>query len=152
MRLWHKDLIRGLPRQQLLSQWRECCLIAKNIKEKGTPNHILVNKIMDYSISHFRTYSYLVADEMYQRGYRVDRHKFEKYFNLSFVIDTFYLFEDWHNNRYMEQCYYNLQEKWDCGGIPEEEWLKFERVYMYERYDYSDEVWREVQRKVGTVI
>ena len=37
MRLWHKDLIYVLPRQQLLGQWRECCLIAKNIAEKGTP-------------------------------------------------------------------------------------------------------------------
>lgn len=25
MRLWHKDLIPYLPRQQLLGQWRECC-------------------------------------------------------------------------------------------------------------------------------
>ena len=47
MRLWHKDLIPVLPRQQLIGQWRECCLIAKQISEKGTPNHILVNKIMD---------------------------------------------------------------------------------------------------------
>jgi uncharacterized protein (TIGR02328 family) len=34
MRLWHKDLISVLPRQQLLGQWRECCLIARNIAEK----------------------------------------------------------------------------------------------------------------------
>ena len=39
MRLWHKDLIDVLPRQQLISQWREICCIAKNIAEKGTPNH-----------------------------------------------------------------------------------------------------------------
>ena len=39
MRLWHKDLISVLPRQQLLGQWRECCLIARNIAEKNTPNH-----------------------------------------------------------------------------------------------------------------
>ena len=35
MRLWHKDLIDSLPRKQLLGQWRECCAIIKNIKEKG---------------------------------------------------------------------------------------------------------------------
>ena len=51
MRLWHKDLIPVLPRQQLLSQWRECCCIARNIVENGTPNHILVNKILDYPIN-----------------------------------------------------------------------------------------------------
>ena len=50
MRLWHKDLISCLPRLQLIGQWRECCLIAKNIAEKGTPNHLLVNKIISYPI------------------------------------------------------------------------------------------------------
>ena len=50
MRLWHKDLITVLPRQQLMAQWRECCCIIKNITEKGTPNHLLVNKIMNYDI------------------------------------------------------------------------------------------------------
>lgn len=113
-----------------MGQWRECCLIAKNIKVNGTPNHILVNKIMDYSIAHFRTYSYLVANEMYQRGYKVDKYKFEKYFSLSFIIDTFYLFEEWHDDRYMAQCYYNLQEKYDCGGMTAEEWRRIHNFYM----------------------
>ena len=31
MRLWHKDLICVLPKNQLLGQWREVCLIAKEI-------------------------------------------------------------------------------------------------------------------------
>ena len=30
MRLWHKDLLPFLPRQQLLSQLRECVAIAKD--------------------------------------------------------------------------------------------------------------------------
>ena len=69
MRLWHKDLISVLPRQQLLGQWRECCLIAKNIAEKGTPNHILVNKIMDYPIDYFIYYSEMIVTEMFKRKY-----------------------------------------------------------------------------------
>lgn len=32
------------------------------------------------------------------------------------------------NERYLKQCYYNLQEKYDCGGISKEEWMK---VYKY---------------------
>ena len=32
------------------------------------------------------------------------------------------VFKDWHNDRYYTQCYYNLQEKYDCGGIKKEEW------------------------------
>ena len=33
------------------------------------------------------------------------------------------IFNDWHNDRYLVQCLYNLQEKYDCGGISNEEWL-----------------------------
>ena len=69
MRLWHKDLIPVLPRQQLLGQWRECCLIAKNIVTIGKPNHILVDKIMEYPIEEFARYGYLVFREMCSRGY-----------------------------------------------------------------------------------
>ena len=36
------------------------------------------------------------------------------------------LYEDWHNDRYFWQCYFNLQEKYDCGGIPEECWSRIE--------------------------
>ena len=79
MRLWHKDLVAVLPRFQILGQWRECCLIAKNIAEKGTPNHILVNKIMDYPIEHFYRYASEVSDEMESRGYKCDFSKFTQY-------------------------------------------------------------------------
>ena len=58
MRLWHKELIPYLPRQQLLGQWRECCAIAKSIAETGTPNHVLVNKIMEYPKPHFVLYGF----------------------------------------------------------------------------------------------
>ena len=56
MRCWHKDLIPVLPKQQLMGQWRECCLIARSIEKHGTPNHLLVNRIMDYPMDHFWTY------------------------------------------------------------------------------------------------
>ena len=127
MRLWHKDLIHVLPRQQLLGQWRECCCIAKNIAEKGTPNHILVNKIMDYPIEHFITYSHYIYKEICQRGYKADWTKFQKYSeNRTLLIEYDSLFKDWHNDRYLRQCFYNLQEKYDCGGISEEEWKRIE--------------------------
>lgn len=34
------------------------------------------------------------------------------------------LFAGWHNHRYACQCYYNLEEKYDRGGIPDNEWDK----------------------------
>ena len=123
MRLWHKDLIQLLPRQQLLGQWRECCLIAKNIKEKGTPNHLLVNRIMDYPINHFFWYSNEVMAEMHHRGYKVDWMKFSQQIDaICPVVLHRNIFEGWHNDRYMHQCLLNLQEKYDCGGISEEEY------------------------------
>lgn len=132
MRLWHKDLISVLPRQQLLGQWRECCLIAKNIAEKGTPNHLLVNKIMDYSPSHFIVYCNFVWKEMQDRGYKCNYSNVAQYLpdiGLQYVSDS-NLFKDWHNDRYLMQCFYNLQEKYDCGGINETEYELIRRKVL----------------------
>lgn len=131
MRLWHKDLISVLPRQQLLSQWRECCCIAKAISENGTPNHILVNKIMDYPIDHFYRYGIFIKEEMIKRGYHCDVQKFKKYFKSDQYkfIRMEKVFSNWHNERYLYQCYYNLQEKYDCGGISENEWKAVEAIF-----------------------
>lgn len=126
MRLWHKSLIDVLPRQQLLGQWRECCCIAFNIAKNGTPNHILVNKVNDYPIGHFFTYSIdYIAAEMKRRDYKVDTSKFWKYFESgnNYEIPNFdELYSGWHNERYLKQCLSNLEEKFDCGGITYEEW------------------------------
>lgn len=128
MRLWHKNLIPVLPQQQLLGQWRECCLIAKNIVTKGSPNHILVNRIMDYPINHFVYYGRLIDLEMTKRGYKVDSDKFDDWFRddngaIPYPYPKYRdLFNGWHNGRYYQQCFYNLEEKYDCGGITKEEW------------------------------
>lgn len=142
MRLWHKDLISVLPRQQLLGQWRECCAIAKNIYTKGSPNHILVNKIMEYHIDNFILYSYKVYSEMFNRNYNVDWKKFKKWVyvpNNKLVYHDSYdlekIFLDWHNDRYLNQCYYNLQEKYDCGGITEKEWKLIYNKFKEQIYD-----------------
>ena len=125
MRLWHKDLIPLLPRQQLLGQWRECCLIAKNLAENGTPNHVLVNKVTEYPREHFVTYSAHVAHEMEKRGYRVDVDRFMKWLGeVNAFVRFGDIFDGWHNDRYLAQCLANLQEKYDCGAVPEEDWKK----------------------------
>ena len=131
MRLWHKDLISVLPRQQLCGQWRECCLIVKNIKEKGTPNHLLVNKVTQYSEEHLIAYCKIVYDEMIKRGYKADWDKVSKYF-CSTTKPKYYaaIYCFWHDERYLLQCYYNLQEKYDCGGISEEEWEPIRERYL----------------------
>ena len=136
MRLWHIELLPVLPRKQLLGQWRECCLIAKNIALHGKPGHILVNRIMDYPMEDFFTYGYAVFKEMHKRGYKADFSKFAKHLFTNFSLapdnlsdDPFY---NWHDYRYMAQCFFNLQEKRDCGGISGEEWNKICLFYNEE--------------------
>lgn len=123
MRLWHKDLIPYLPRQQLLGQWRECCCIARNICVNGTPNHALVNKILEYSEEHFLGYCKLVYNELLARQYKADWSKIDKYF-CSSTIPKYKaaIFCFWHDDKYLTQCYYNLEEKHDCGLIQDSEW------------------------------
>ena len=129
MRLWHKSLIPVLPDKQLLGQWRECCAIAKSISEKGTPNHILVNKIMNYPLDEFNTYAMFVAHEMKDRGFEVNVEKFYKYCHEINVLTKGMIFRGWHNDRYLDQCYYNLQEKFDCGGIDAADWQIIDKFY-----------------------
>ena len=145
MRLWHKDLLDSLPQKQLTAQWRECCCIAKNIVENGTPNHVLVNKIMNYDMKHFYTYGIYVYIEMEHRDCKCDLRKFDKYFDSDVgIVKTFSeLFNEfhneWHNERYLDQCYYNIQEKFDCGAVSEEEWKKFEKKYYEMKERYAEE-------------
>lgn len=125
MRCWHKSLLPYLPRQQLLGQWRECCCIAKNIAEKGTPNHILVNRIVDYPTGHFWEYGYLVCEAIRNKSYKCDFGKFEQWFDKPWgLLVPIYneLFSNWHNDKYLTQCMFNLEEKYDCQGITDDEW------------------------------
>lgn len=138
MRLWHKDLIPVLPRQQLLGQWRECCAIAKRMHFNGTPGHILVNRVADFPIEHFIAYTTLVKDEMKNRGYKYDTKRITDWIHWdAFFIRRSDIFNDWHNDRYLKQCYYNLQEKYDCGGISKEEWEKIENSVCIPSHTYK---------------
>ena len=64
MRLWHKSFIDVLPREQLVAQWRELSSIAGAIQKNGTPNHLLVNFVLDYDYDHFISYAYYIRKEM----------------------------------------------------------------------------------------
>ena len=147
MRLWHKDLISYLPQQQLIAQWRELCLIAGLLAKDHTPNHILVNPIIEYDPAHYISYSSLVFKELYERGYNLQAKTIKKFdddvrawqlylkdslpWALDEKIPVAYdkLYSNWHNKRYLQQCYYNLEEKYDRGGINDDEWSKILRCH-----------------------
>ena len=134
MRLWHKNMIVVLPREQLIAQWREVSGIAGAIQKNGTPNHLLVNKVLDYDFDHFISYAALVRAEMTYRGYKTMDKVWDKIVALKpnynqLMIEDIY--SDWHNNRYLTQCFYNLQEKYDCGGISEEDYVNIQSAYNF---------------------
>ena len=150
MRLWHKDLVNVLPMQQLVSQWRECCCIGVLLAKNHTPNHILVNPILDYHPGHFEKYCNLVYQAMSNRGYNLTEKPCKElednlrawrlYLDNELpwawqvrddnTIFNEVLFDGWHNQRYLRQCYYNLQEKFDRGGIQEKEWDAVVKTYV----------------------
>ena len=141
MRIWHWKLIKALPREQLVAQWRELSAIAGNLNTKGTPNHILVNKVLDYPREHFISYALYVRQEMTRRGYRTMDSVWDKicctretdYGEIEFIpLED--LFPGWHNDRYLEQCYFNLEEKYDCGGVAQEWFEKVQNIYFGVKY------------------
>jgi uncharacterized protein (TIGR02328 family) len=82
MRLWHPGLIKVLPREQLVSQWHELSSIAGAIQKNGTPNHILVNFVLDYDFDHFISYAYYVREEMTKRSYKTMNSVWDKIVSL----------------------------------------------------------------------
>lgn len=143
MRLWHKDMIPYLPKLQLLGQWRELCCIGALLATDHTPNHILVNPVIDYPPEHFECFCSLIIREMRKRKLEVrsdslntlqnNVRAWRLYLNQELPFDYIDpdwdmeldkpLYFEWHDKRYLKQCYYNLEEKYDRGGIPWEEWI-----------------------------
>ena len=111
MRLWHKDLLEVLPKQQLLGQWRELNSIFSRENK-----HILINFIYDdYNLDHFYSYSTLLVCEMALRGYKIDQTKMINYFKDKKVdyLPIELIYKEKMGKRYLKQCLYNLQEKFD---------------------------------------
>lgn len=136
MRIWHYELVRALPDAQLVSQWRELCAIAKRIELYGYPNHLLVNKVMDYSAQELINYADEVIEEMNYRHFRINIMTYNNFIHRLVNSENKFKnikksqcgqYKGWHDSRYYWQCFYNLQEKHDCGGLTENEWNRIKR-------------------------
>ena len=115
MRLWHYKLLPYLPKSQLVAQWRELNSIFKK-----QDNHILINYVYEYPKDDLWRYTYLLLREFEKRGINVRNYNnMENYFtegkNWYPLCGCFNPFPNHHNNRYLLQCFYNLQEKYDRG-------------------------------------
>ena len=127
MRLWHKDIIRFLPKVQLVSQWKELESVFKNQNK-----HILINYIYDYPKSYLYTYSQLVIDEFSRRGYEIKRwDNYNTYFEDCHEVNYDLSFDE-QDDEYFEICYWNLKEKYIRGQkeFSKEEW---DRIENYRR-------------------
>ena len=130
MRLWHYKLIPVLPDKMLVSQWRECIAI-KRQWEKGTLKHRLVSYVKDYDKDYFMHYVNMVINELGARNIKYQSKYYTEirdFCNPNYYIGGAYYRE--HNSRYLRQCYYNLQEKYDRGIVIEEEWDKIVECCM----------------------
>lgn len=141
MRLWHIDLIPALPKEQLVAQWRELSAIAGSIKEKGSPNHILVNFVTEYDFEHFISYAYYVRVEMAHRSYRTMDSVWKKITDLKpegyTILPVEKVYFNKMNQEYLLICYYNLYEKYMCGGISWEDFNKIEKIIKEKEDEYD---------------
>lgn len=116
MRLWHYKLIPYLPNKQLLAQWRELNSIFKK-----QDKHILINYIYDYPKEDLFFYMNYIIQEFTNRGFLIKNFKNEvEYFkDANIDMSKYYLYKpvfiNHHTDRYLIQCFYNLQEKYDRG-------------------------------------
>ena len=137
MRLWHYKLIPVLPNAMLVSQWRECIAI-KRQWEKGTLKHRLVSYVKNCNRCYFRNYVRLVKNEMIIRNIKTNYDLYAELIRFtnedgSKGVNNEYYIE--HNDRYLKQCYYNLQEKYDRGIITFDEWKKIKQEMIGELYE-----------------
>ena len=118
MRLWHTKLIKALPKQHLVAQWREVSAIAGAIQKNGTPNHVLVNFVLDYDYDNLISYAYYLREEMKNRGIRTMDSVWDKIVNLKpdyVLLPLEDVYKEKMNDLYLKICYYNLYEKYLCG-------------------------------------
>lgn len=137
MRLWHYKLIPFLPKSQLLAQWRELNSIFKK-----QDKHILINYIYNYPVTDLLSYSSIVIQEMRKRGYKVNKENYDCFFGKYFADDehptyVIHPFKIYHNYRYLQQCFYNLQEKYDRGqkDFSKEQYDKLFEFFILETFD-----------------
>lgn len=137
MRLWHKDFISVLPREQLVAQWRELSAIAGAIQKNGTPNNILVNFVLNYDYDHFINYAGVVRTAMNFRGYRTMNSVWEKITSLKpnwKYLSYDEIYKEKMDNTYLDICFYNLYEKILCeSGIKEPDSSNIIKTYYEKR-------------------
>ena len=137
IRLWHYELIPVLPNKMLVSEWRELIAI-KRQWEKGILKHRLVSYVMDYDKGYFWEYFSEILQELINRDIKykdVYITEIDNFCNPR--INNKYSRYKEHNDRYLKQCLYNLEEKATRNIISKEEWLR-----IYNKFKDFTDLWK----------
>lgn len=136
MRLWHYKLIPFLPKSQLLAQWRELNSILKK-----QDKHILINYVYEYPKEDLLGYAYLLIEEMKKRKIKINSiTNCISYFDDMFLNEKIKVpcepFINHHNYRYLNQCFFNLEEKYDRDqkDFSKEEYDRLEQFMISQFY------------------
>ena len=137
MRLWHYELLPYLPDLQFKGQLRELVAIMRDWRDKGTTNHLLINKVMEFSPKEL-LYYFSIYEAEYLRRYGKTLDSYEE----EFVVFCLWYkpssygskcYDGWHNKEYLRVCMANLYEKHIFGvgksRITDEEWETLCRGY-----------------------
>lgn len=135
MRLWHYKLIPYLPKEMLVSQWRECIAI-KRQWEKATLKHRLVSYVMNYDKIYFMNYVIELVTELDERKIKYNDKYYWEITNFCENYGGDYMYPE-HNDIYLRECLYNLEEKAIRGIISKEEWQ-----VIYNQFKDFTELWK----------
>ena len=134
MRLWHYKLLPYLPDAQFRGQLRELVAIMHDLRDKGETNHILINRVTNYSKQDLVSY-FLIYRKEYQARYGKDVSRKTLYEFLDFdqPKDIVRPFTYWHDNNYLRVCMANLYEKYHFGlgksRLTDNEWQRLSDGY-----------------------
>lgn len=132
MRLWHYELLPYLPDLQFKGQLREIVLIMHQWRDKGTTNHLLINKVIEYPKRELAEYAFKYLKEYNKRYSKALKETYWEFAEFGFgnrnvfVDNEIACYCGWHNKEYLRICMSNLFEKYKYGvgksRISDEEW------------------------------
>lgn len=126
MRIFHYALLPYLPDRQFRGQLRELVLIMHQWRDKGKTNHLLINKVMEYSKRDLVAY-FLEYEARYHQRYGKWLNKYNGELIRFYDEDEKLTgYDGWHNKEYLRVCMANLYEKHFFGvgksRITDSEW------------------------------
>ena len=144
MRIWDYRLLPYLPDAQFKGQLRELVSVMHDWRDKETTNHLLINKVMEYSRHELVTYFVKYEAEYHKRYGKwlmKQWEEFKKFDDKIYPLNHIH-FDGWHNKEYLRVCMANLYEKHFFGvgksRITDEEWQRL--LYGYKTITGEDYV------------